>query len=81
MAAALAESLPLRTLAASSVWPSPASAFISRNLARRHMGPGARAMIVAMMYPEPVRGGNRKGQTQGSEDERFPMTTRLRPTP
>lgn len=47
---------------------------ISQNLARRHMNPGQRAMVVAMMYPEKHGPGGR-GQ-KGSAAEQFPMVSK-----
>src|SRR5262245_2446413 len=51
-----------------------AEAFIvSQNLARRHLNPGQRAMVVAMMYPEAKRGGDRKSKSSSAaEHDLFP---------
>jgi hypothetical protein len=46
---------------------------ISQNLARRHMNAGQRAMVVAMMYPEPEAPGRGK---KGSATEQFPMVSK-----
>ncbi len=38
----------------------PAAYVISANIHRRHMTAGQRAMAVAIIYPEPVKGGRGK---------------------
>jgi hypothetical protein len=46
---------------------------ISQNLARRHMTPGQRAMVVAVMYPESGKRTGRGNKVVGADD--FPMVS------
>jgi hypothetical protein len=47
----------------------PKAFILSANIARRHLSKGQQAMAVAMLYPEPERGGRGRHQSSAAENQ------------
>ncbi len=67
--------IPITGLIQSQKGGIPTAYVISKNIHRRNMTKGQRAMAVALIYPEPEKGG--RGKKSGNSKENLGFSTML----